>query len=205
MHRFHNITAQEQLYRPYDHWQYSNFGMSMLGDVISKVSGISWGDYVERKIFTPLEMKGSTTDMPFDLVGNRFAQGYYVGTANGERNAVEEHSFMAFAPAAGVDFNAPARRLAYATRRYDGKTVWGYGGYCPDARTEFTMRLPTKIGVVMMISVNDISPSAMLETIYSLTETAITKTYGKKALAAREKAAVPDGSKDENRVNLSDY
>ena len=244
---FDIVSAQEQLYRPYDHWQYSNLGMSMLGDVISKVSGISWGDYIEQNIFTPLGMKGSTTDMPFDLVGNGFAQGYYVRTAKGERNAVEKHSFKAFAPAAGVassvhdmakfaswhfrlhekggeeilkattlknmqrvhwvgaDFNEPAWGLAYATRRYDGKTVWGHGGYCPGARTEFIMRLPTKIGVVMMVSVNDISPSAVVETIYSLTEAAITKAYGKKALDVREKAAVPDGSKDESKVNLSDY
>jgi CubicO group peptidase (beta-lactamase class C family) len=195
------VSAQEQLYRPYGHWQYSNLGMSMLGDVVSKVSGSSWGDYIKQKIFTPLGMKGSTTDMSFDLVGNGFAQGYYVRTAKGERNAAEKHSFKAFAPAAGVASSVhDMAKFAYATRRYDGKTVWGHGGYCPGERTEFTMRLPTKIGVVMMVSVNDISPSTMVETIYSLTEAAITKAYGKKALDAREKASVPDGSKDETKV-----
>jgi CubicO group peptidase (beta-lactamase class C family) len=241
------VGAQEQLYRPYDHWQYSNLGMSMLGDVVSKVSGISWGDYVKQNIFTPLEMAGSQTDMPFDLVGNGFAQGYYVRTAKGERNAVEKHSFKAFAPAAGVassvndmakfaswhfrlrekggeeilkattlknmqrvhwvgaDFNEPAWGLAYGTGRYDGKTVWGHGGFCPGARTAFIMRLPTKVGVVMMVSVNDVSPGAMVETIYSLTEAAIAKVYGKKALDARNNAAEPDESKDDNKVNLSDY
>lgn len=96
------VSLQERLYRPYDHWQYSNLGMSMLGDVVSKVSGISWGDYVKKTIFKPLGMTASTTDMPFELVGNGFAQGYYVRNPQGERNAVEKHSFLSFSPAAGV-------------------------------------------------------------------------------------------------------
>jgi hypothetical protein len=105
----------------------------------------------------------------------------------------------------GADFNEPAWGLAYGTLRLDGKTVWGHGGFCPGAPTEFIMRLPTKVGVVMMVSVNDVSPGAMVETIYSLTEAAIAKAYGKKVLDTREKSAVPDGSKDDNEVNLSDY
>ena len=244
---FDMISAQKQLYRPYDHWQYSNLGMSMLGDAVSKVSGISWGDYVKLNILSPLDMTRTKTDMPFDLVGNGFAQGYYARTAKGERNAVEKHSFKAFAPAAGVassvndmakfaswhfrlyekggeeilkattlknmqrvhwvgaDFNEPAWGLAYATRRYDEKTVWGHGGYCPGARTEFIMRLPTKVGVVMMVSVNDVSPGAMVKTIYSLTEAAISNVYDKKAVDDRIKVTRADQDKDDKKVNFSDY
>ena len=96
------VTEQEQLYRPFDYWQYSNLGMSMLGDVIEVVSGKSWGDYVDDTILTPLDMQRTATDMPFEQVGNGFARGYYIRSANGQRKPVEQHQFKAFAPAAGV-------------------------------------------------------------------------------------------------------
>lgn len=236
------VTAQEQLYRPYDHWQYSNIGMAMLGDVIANVSGKSWGDYVQQTIFAPLGMQSSTTDMPFDLVGNGFAQGYYVRTPQGERAPVEEHSFKAFSPAAGVassvndmakfaswhfrlhesggeevlktttlknmqrvhwvgaDFDEPAWGLAYATRRYEGKTLWGHGGYCPGVRTEFVMRLPSKVALVMMVSANDVSPGNMVKTVYSLTQAAIAKVYENNT---QDKDSAPPS--DDKGIDLSDY
>lgn len=241
------VSTQEQLYRPYDHWQYSNLGMAMLGDVVGKLSGTNWDDYIDQTIFTPLGMSRSVTDMPFDLVGKGFAQGYYIRSPKGDRNAVEEHSFRAFAPAAGIassvndmakfaswhfrlhekggqeilkattlknmqrvhwvgaDFDEPAWGLAYATRRYGKATMWGHGGYCPGARTEFVMRLPKKIGVVMMVSANDVSPGAMVKTIYALTESAIAKVYNSKAENGTEAAAVNDGAAADKVVNLSDY
>jgi CubicO group peptidase (beta-lactamase class C family) len=239
-----NVRSQEQLYKPYDHWQYSNLGMAMLGDVVSKISGKSWGDYVDQTIFTPLGMTGSVTDMPFDRVGNGFAQGYYIRSAKGERKAVEQHGFRSFAPAAGIassvndmakfaswnfrlldkggeeilkattlknmqrvhwvgaDFDDPAYGLAYATRRYDEKTMWGHGGYCPGARTELVMRLPTKVAAVMMVSANDVSPGAMVKTVYSLTEDAIAKVYGKKPGDAEQETQAADA---ENKANLASY
>ncbi|MEO9617236.1 MAG: serine hydrolase domain-containing protein [Parasphingorhabdus sp.] len=238
------VSTQEQLYKPYDHWQYSNLGMAMLGDVVSKLSGKSWGEYVDQTIFSPLGMDGSATDMPFDRAGNGFAQGYYIRSAKGERKAVEPHSFRAFAPAAGIassvndiakfaswnfrlldkggeeilkattlknmqrvhwvgaDFEEPAWGLAYATRRYNKKTMWGHGGYCPGARTEFVMRLPTKVAAVMMVSANDVSPGAMVKTVYSLTEKAIAKVHGKLAKDAKKTAKA---EKSKSSVNLSAF
>ena len=236
------VNTHEQLYRPYDHWQYSNIGMAMLGDVIASVSGKSWDDYVKQTIFAPLGMRSSTTDMPFDIVGNGFAQGYYVRSPQGERKPVEKHSFKAFAPAAGVassvndmakfaswhfrlhekggeeilkattlrnmqrvhwvgaDFDEPAWGLAYATRRYDDKTMWGHGGYCPGVRTEFVMRLPSKVALVMMVSVNDVMPGEMVKTVYSLTQGAIAKVYDKNTKTAH--AAPPS---DDKAIGLSDF
>ncbi len=214
------VQSQEALYNPYNYQQYSNIGMSMLGAAISSVSGKSWGDYVDQTIFSPLGMDKSSTDMPFDLVGNGFAQGYFVRDAKGERKPVQAHSFSAFAPAAGIassvndlakfaawhfrladnggseilkattlknmlrvhwvgaEFDETAWGLAYVTRRYDQGTLWGHGGYCPGARTEFVMRLPKKIAVAMMVSVNDVSPGAMVKSLYGFSEAAITKVYG---------------------------
>lgn len=238
------VKSQQQLYRPYHYWQYSNLGMSMLGDVISKVSKKSWGNYIDDTIFSPLGMNNSQTDMPFDRVGKGFAQGYYVRSARGERKAVEPHSFKAFAPAAGIassvndlakfaswhfrlrekggeevlkattlnnmqrvhwvgaDFDEPIFGLAYGARRYGKKTLWGHGGYCPGVRTEFIMRLPTKVAVVMMLSANDVSPGELVEQVYELTAPAIQAVYANKAKASQNQDAKQSEGKT---VNWSDY
>ncbi|MEL6874476.1 MAG: serine hydrolase [Pseudomonadota bacterium] len=238
------IPAFQQLYRPYDHWQYSNLGMSMLGDAVGSASGSSWERYVRDSILQPLGMTRTATDMPFDQVGKGFARGYYVRSAKGERKPVAEHQFRSFAPAAGIassvndmakfaswhfrlhrnggeeilrattlknmqrvhwvgpDFNEPAWGLAYATRRYGDTTMWGHGGYCPGARTEFVMRLPDQIGIVMMTSANDVSPGSMVRTVYALTESAIGKVHD-----AKDKKKQPAESKPEDKkaANLQDY
>ena len=234
------VAEQRQLYRPYDYWQYSNLGMAMLGDVVATASNQSWASYVDENILTPLGMTNTTTDMPFDRVGDGFAQGYFVRSASGERKPAPPHRFRAFAPAAGVassvndmakfaswhfrlreaggeeilkattlkqmqrvhwvgaEFDEPAWGLAYATRRYGDKTLWGHGGYCPGARTEFVMRLPTKTAVVMMMTVNDMSPGAFARTVYALTEDAIAAVHGDDAKKEKPK-------KKKRGLDLSDY
>ena len=98
----------------------------------------------------------------------------------------------------GADFNEPAWGLAYATRRYGDKTMWGHGGYCPGTRAEFVMRLPDKIGVVMMATANDVSPGSFVRTVYGLTNGAIKAVYGEKDKKDKPK-------KKKRKVNLSDY
>lgn len=97
-----STSAHDQLYRPYDHWQYSNLGMALIGEAIAGASGKSWGDYITDTILTPLGMSETRTDMPFEEVGNGFARGYYVRNGKGERAPVPEHTFKAYAPAAGI-------------------------------------------------------------------------------------------------------
>lgn len=69
----------------------------------------------------------------------------------------------------GEDFDEPAWGLAYATRRLDGKTLWGHGGYCPGTVTEFAMRNPDKLGVIAMLTANDVSARGMAQAIYAMT------------------------------------
>ena len=44
---------------PGEKWQYSNTAFDILGDVIAKVSGISFEDYIKEKILNPLDMNES--------------------------------------------------------------------------------------------------------------------------------------------------
>ncbi|MEO0345569.1 MAG: serine hydrolase [Pseudomonadota bacterium] len=231
----------DQLYAPYDHWQYSNLGMALIGDAIGEVSGQAWGDYVSATILEPLGMVNTTTDMPFDRVGRGFARGYYVRDAKGRRKPVEEHQFRAYAPAAGVassvndlarfaswhfrlreaggqeilkastlrqmmrvhwvgaEFDEPGWGLAYATRRYGDTTLWGHGGYCPGARTSFTMRLPDETAYIMMVTANDVAPGAHMHWVFDFMNGAVTSVYGEDADDA---ASDDDASAD---VDLSEY
>ena len=48
------------LFPPGEGWSYSNSGFDTLGDVIAKVSGQSFEEYVQEHVLTPLGMKDST-------------------------------------------------------------------------------------------------------------------------------------------------
>lgn len=56
-------------------YNYSSYGYNLLGAVIEAVSGQSYGDYIKKHIFEPLDMKDSRMDDPADLIPNR-ARGY---------------------------------------------------------------------------------------------------------------------------------
>jgi CubicO group peptidase (beta-lactamase class C family) len=45
--------------KPYTHFSYSNAGISLLGNVIEKISGMSYYDYIRKKILEPLNMKNT--------------------------------------------------------------------------------------------------------------------------------------------------
>lgn len=213
-------SKHDQLYQPYEHLQYSNLGMSLVGDAIAITSGQNWGQFVDEVILSPLGMNNTTTDMPFDKVGKGFARGYFVRDAKGQRKPVPSHQFLAYAPAAGIassvndmarfaawnfrlreqggeeilkattlkqmqrvhwvgqDFDDPAWGLAFATRRYGDDTMWGHGGYCPGARTEFVMRVPDETAYIMMVTANDVSPSSFVRMMYDFVNTNVTAVYG---------------------------
>jgi len=55
-----SLSDRTLLFAPGEKFQYSNMAFEILGDVIAKVSGRSFDDYVQDQILTPLRMKDST-------------------------------------------------------------------------------------------------------------------------------------------------
>ncbi|MGO9932476.1 MAG: serine hydrolase domain-containing protein [Steroidobacteraceae bacterium] len=53
---------RQAAFAPSVRWKYSNLAYSIAGMVVEKVSGEKWADYVERNIFKPLGMNGSSVD-----------------------------------------------------------------------------------------------------------------------------------------------
>lgn len=58
---FHvNDAKSELLFKPETRYYYWNGGFTLLGQIVAKVSGISFEDYVKKNILLPLEMNRST-------------------------------------------------------------------------------------------------------------------------------------------------
>jgi CubicO group peptidase (beta-lactamase class C family) len=55
-----SFAGQKLIFNPGEKFAYSNAAYEMLGDVIAKVSGESFEDYVQHHILTPIGMKDST-------------------------------------------------------------------------------------------------------------------------------------------------
>jgi D-alanyl-D-alanine carboxypeptidase len=62
-------------FAPGEKWEYCNVGYFALAEIIRKVSGKPWGDYLNERLFTPLEMNATRTTNMTELVQNR-ANGY---------------------------------------------------------------------------------------------------------------------------------
>ena len=60
---------------PGEKFEYSNLGYFVLAEVIHRVSGKSWGDFLSERVFTPLGMTATRVTSLTDIVPNR-ARGY---------------------------------------------------------------------------------------------------------------------------------
>jgi D-alanyl-D-alanine carboxypeptidase len=85
-----DIAGQSPLYdfEPGTGWWYSNSNYALLGAVIEKVSGKTWGAFMKSEIFDKLGMTDTAADDARDVVPGR-ASGYSLigGTAGKFRNA----------------------------------------------------------------------------------------------------------------------
>ena len=72
------VAASRPLdFRPGSRLQYTNTGYVLLGMVIEKVSGGSYGAFLQKEIFAPLEMTSSGYDMAAKVLSQR-ASGYTI-------------------------------------------------------------------------------------------------------------------------------
>lgn len=105
------ILNSFRLVRPFRaDWEYNNWGFEIAGQVISKISGKSWGKFLEEQIFKPLGMKRTGTDLeahidsdnfasayatlddgtPFRIEGVKLRDGTIMGSAGGARSCVND-------------------------------------------------------------------------------------------------------------------
>src|SRR5918998_430487 len=72
---FQRIKIVPLAFQPGEKWSYSNLAYVMLGILIRKVSGKFYGDFLQERVFKPLQMSTARIISEDDIVPNR-AAGY---------------------------------------------------------------------------------------------------------------------------------
>ena len=172
-------------FAPGEKYQYSNVGYFILGEIIRRVSGRAWADYIEENVFKPSAMMSTFPTNTTVKIANR-AIGY-VDNDN-PRRAPE---WKALRPSGGflstvldlakwdavlytdqVLTEASRREMWTPVRLNDGTTSgYGYGwqlatnrrrtqvyhgGGGPGARTSFTRFLEDRLSIIVLINMDDV-------------------------------------------------
>lgn len=95
------LKDQETLYPASTYFQYSNLGLTLLGEIVEEISGMPYDDYVEQNILIPLGLSNTRTELPESLYGEELAIGYTAKKRDGSRNKVKLFQANGITPAAG--------------------------------------------------------------------------------------------------------
>lgn len=95
------MAKQKTIFPADTFFQYSNFGITLAGEVAAAVSGMSYPSYVESHILKPLGLKDTRPRLPEEHRGGRFATGYSNHDRQGKRTKLPFFQAKSIAPAAG--------------------------------------------------------------------------------------------------------
>ena len=104
------IREQTPLYPASTTWQYSNLGLTLVGETVEAVSGTPYADYVHANILGPLGLDDTRAGIPAQLYGQQMAVGWGALEADGTRPEVGLFDPAGITPAAG--FTASVADLA---------------------------------------------------------------------------------------------
>lgn len=96
------LDNQEMLYPARTHFQYSNLGLTLAGEVLMARSGMAWRDYVQEHILGPLGMENTATEHLDELRGGQLATGYSARQRDGTRLVIPPYQVRGIGPAAGM-------------------------------------------------------------------------------------------------------
>jgi CubicO group peptidase (beta-lactamase class C family) len=99
------LKDQKTLYPASTYFQYSNLGLTLLGEIVEAVSGIAYEEYVHQNILKPLVLTDTRTELPEQLYGSDLAIGYSAMTRIGKREKVNFFQTNGITPAAGFSSN----------------------------------------------------------------------------------------------------
>ncbi len=99
------LGGQQTLYPSSTYLQYSNLGMSLLGEAVENVSKTSYESYVEKNILEPLQLTSTHPSLPKNLWRGKMATGYSSLYRDGTRRMMPFFQANGIAPAAGYSSN----------------------------------------------------------------------------------------------------
>ncbi|MFP4082258.1 MAG: serine hydrolase [Candidatus Aminicenantes bacterium] len=104
------LDSQKTLYPASTYFQYSNLGLTMLGEIVAEVSGVPYEQYIEENILKPLMMDETRTKLPESLWRGKLATGYSALKRDGTRDMLPLFQAKGIAAAAG--FSSTVQDLA---------------------------------------------------------------------------------------------
>ena len=178
-------------FTPGEKWEYCNVGYFSLAEIIRKVTGKPWGDYLNDALFKPLEMNSTRTTNMTELVPNR-ANGYGWREGKYQNSAI----YLALRPSGAFLSNVldlakwdaalyTDRFLKQVTREQmwtevklnsgttypygfgweldsvGGHKLMHHGGSLPGFRAELARFVDDKLSVVVLANSNSAEPDTM--------------------------------------------
>jgi CubicO group peptidase (beta-lactamase class C family) len=104
------LGSQKTLYSPSTYFQYSNLGISLLGEIVAEVSGMPFDKYIEENILKPLRLASTRTKLPESLWRGKLATGHTSKKRDGSRSMLPLFQAKGIAAAAG--FSSTVEDLA---------------------------------------------------------------------------------------------
>jgi CubicO group peptidase (beta-lactamase class C family) len=95
------ITKQSTLFPAERYFQYSNLGLTLVGETVEAVSGQPYAEYAKAHVLDPIGLRDTRTYMPMDLYGKRLAVGYGAMKRDGARDLLKPFNTRGITPAAG--------------------------------------------------------------------------------------------------------
>jgi CubicO group peptidase (beta-lactamase class C family) len=98
----HAAIAKQTMLYPAERWfQYSNLGLTLVGETVEAVSGEKYAQYAKTHVLDPLGLHDTRTYMPMDLYGKQLAVGYGATERDGTREELKPFEARGITPAAG--------------------------------------------------------------------------------------------------------
>ncbi len=95
------LADQETLYPASTYFQYSNLGLTLLGEIVEEVSGQDYDTYIRENILEPLQLDNTRTELPESMYGEQLAVGYSSVNRAGNREKVNFFQANGIKAAAG--------------------------------------------------------------------------------------------------------
>lgn len=112
------ISSQVPLYPASRTFQYSNLGLTLVGETVAAVTRRPYADYVTSEILAPLGMNDTRPEIPVQRLGKDLAVGWGALLPDGTRPQVKPFDAKGITPAAGFSssVNDLARFAAWQLR-----------------------------------------------------------------------------------------